>query len=122
MSEHFITDLQHKQQIQQFNDKIYELTQSSEHAWTNAMELYERYVQREISKESLRVALDAAHAAKAVLAKASEQKAAYDKKYNIFRKLLSASDKYIPLSEIMDCIEKIIVDEGREIVVKWNVS
>ena len=122
VSEHFITDLQHKQQIKQFNDKIYELTQSSENAWTNAVELYERYVQGEISKGTLRVALDAAHAAKAVLAEASEQKAAYDKTYNIFHKLLSAGNKHTPLSEIMDCIEKIIVDDGREIVVKWNVS
>ncbi len=121
VSKHYITDLQYKQQIQQFNDKIYELAHSSEKAWTNAMEHYEQYVRGEISKESFRVALDVAHEAKAVLAETSEQKAAYDKEYSIFRKLLSASDKHIPLSEIMDCIEKIVVDAGREIVVKWNI-
>lgn len=37
VSEHYITDLQHKQQIRQFNDKIFELAKSSETAWTNAM-------------------------------------------------------------------------------------
>ena len=52
----------------------------------------------------------------------SEQKAAYDKKYNIFRKLLSASNKSIPLSEIVDCIEKIVVDTGGKIMVKWNIQ
>lgn len=122
VSEHYITDSQYKQQIQQFNDKIYELAQSSEKAWTNAMEHYEQYVRGELNKEAFRTALDAAHEAKAVLAETSEQKAAYDKEYSIFRKLLSASDKHISLSEIMDCIEKIIVDAGREIVVKWNVN
>lgn len=122
VSEHYITDSQHKQQIQQFNDKIYELAQSSEKAWVKAMELYEQYVRGGFNKEVLRVALDAAHAAKAVLAETSEQKVAYDKEYSIFRKLLSASDKSIPLSEIVDCIDKIVVDTGGKIMVKWNIS
>ena len=121
VSEHYITDSQHKQQIQQFSDEFFELAQSSEKAWTNAMEVYEQYVQGEVSKEILRVALDAAHDTKAQLAKLSEQKAAYEKRYNIFRKLLSASDKCIPLSEIIDCIDKIIVNADKKIVVKWSI-
>lgn len=122
VSEHYITDSQHKQQIQQFNDKILDLAQRSEKAWSNAMEHYEQYVRGELSKETLRVALDAAHNAKSVLTEVSEQKVAYDKKYNIFRKLLSACDKSIPLSEIVDCIDKIVVDTGRNIMIKWNNS
>ena len=121
-SEHYITDLQHKQEIQQFNDKIFELAQSSEKAWTNAMEHYEQYVRGEISKEALRAALDAAHVAKAVLTDVTERKAAYEKEYSIFRKLLSASEKRISLSEIMDCVEKIVVDVDKKIMVKWNIS
>lgn len=121
VSEHYITDLQYKQQSQEFNKEITELTQSSEKAWTSAMEHYEQYIRAELNKESLRVALDAAHDAKLLLAKLSGQKAAYDKKYGIFRKLLSASNKLIPLSEIIDYIDKIIVDAGREIVVKWSI-
>ncbi len=66
------------------------------------MEHYEQYVRGEISKETLRMTLDAAHDSKEVLAETSEQKAGYDKEYSIFRKLLSASDKSIPLSEIVD--------------------
>ena len=84
------------------------------------MELYEQYVRGEISKETLRVALDAAHDSKAALAEASEQKVVYDKEYSIFLKLLSASDKYISLSEITDCIDKIVVDKGSIIVVKFK--
>ena len=122
VSEHYITDSQHRQQIQQFNDKIYELAQSREKAWTNVMERYEQYVRGENSKETLRVALDAAYKARAVLAELSERKMEYDKEYSIFRKLLSASDKHIPLGEIMDCIEKIAVDGGGKIVIEWSTS
>ena len=121
VNEHYITNLQYKQQIQKFSNKIFEFTQSSEKAWENAMEYYEQYVRGETGKEELRAALDAAHEAKAVLAEVTEQKAAYDKEYNIFRKLLSASDKSIPLSEIVDCIDKIIVDTGKKIVIKWHM-
>ena len=86
------------------------------------MEHYEQYVRGEISKEALRAALDAAHVAKAVLTDVTERKAAYEKEYSIFRKLLSASEKRISLSEIMDCVEKIIVDVDKKIMVKWNIS
>ena len=74
VSEHYITAAQHKQQVQQFNDKILELTQNNEQVWTNAMEHYEQYVRGEISKEALRMALDIAHDAKSMLAVAPEQK------------------------------------------------
>lgn len=40
-----------------------------------------------------------------------------DKK--LFSKLLSASSKDVPLSEIMSCIDKVIVDNGKKIVVEW---
>ena len=120
VNEHYLTDLQYKQQIQKFNNQISELTQSSEKAWTNAMKYYEQYVQGETGKEDLRAALDTAHDAKSVLAEVTKQRVAYDKEYSVFRKLLSASDKRIPISEIVDCIDKVIVDRGRNIVVKWK--
>ena len=120
VSKHYITDLQNKQQIQEFNHQISELTKISERTWANAMKYYEQYVRGETDKEDLRAALDTAHDAKSALADVTEQKAAYDKEYSVFRKLLSASDKRIPISEIMDCIEKIIVDAGRRIVVQWR--
>ena len=85
------------------------------------MKYYEQYVRGGTSKEDLRAALDAAHAAKATLTEVTEERAAYDKEYYIFRKLLSASDKRIPLSEIVDCIDKVVVDRGRNIVVKWAI-
>jgi len=118
ISEHYITDAQHKQQIQEFTAQIADLMQGNTTAWTDAMEHYERFVQREISREEFRAVQDIADEAKALLTDATERRAAYEKQYAVFRKLLSARDKRIPLSEIMDCIDKVIVDSGRNIVVK----
>ncbi len=69
------------------------------------MEHYEKYVQGEISKEEFRTVQDIANQAKEALIQATEGKATYEKQYLMFRKLLFASNKDIPLSEIMDCIE-----------------
>ena len=46
------------------------------------------------------------------IADLTQRKASYEKKYAMFRKLLSASDRGIPLSEIVDCIDKVVVDGG----------
>ena len=85
------------------------------------MEHYEKYVQGEISKEKFRIVQDVANRAKETLIQATEGKAAYETQYAKFRKLLSVSSKDIPLSEIVDCIDQITVDEGTRIVVKWIV-
>ena len=89
-------------------------------AWINAMEHYEQYVQGEISKEEFRAVQDIANQAKEVLIQATEDKIAYEKQYARFRKLLFASSRDIPLSEIVDYIDKIVVDKGNQIVVKWR--
>ena len=104
--------------IQEYAEQIADLTQRKMTAWINAMEHYEQYVQGEISKEEFRAVQDVANHAKEVLIQAAESKNAYEKQYARFRKLLSASSKDIPLSEIMDCIDKVIVDGGGKIVVK----
>lgn len=86
------------------------------------MEHYEQYVQGEISKEEFRMVQDIANQAKEALIQATERKATYEKQYAKFRKLLSASSKDIPLSEVVDCIDKVVVDGGGKIVVKWIVN
>ena len=48
-------------------------------------------------------------------------KAAYEKQYQVFRKLLKASYKEINFSEIMDCIDKIIIYPNKGINVKWSI-
>ena len=86
------------------------------------MEHYEQYVQGEISKEEFRMVQDIANQAKEALIQATERKATYEKQYAKFRKLLSASSKDIPLSEVVDCIDKVVVDGDGKIVVKWIVN
>lgn len=49
------------------------------------------------------------------------KKANAEEQYQIFRKLLSVSYKEIPLNEIQDYIDKIIVDAGKHIVIKWKI-
>jgi len=121
VSEHYITDTQYKQQIQKFTAQISDLTQRKTTAWIEAMEHYERFVQGEISREEFRAVQDIADQAKELLTDATERRAAYEKQYAAFRKLLSASCKDTPLSEIMDCIQDIIVSTGKNISVRWTV-
>lgn len=102
--------------------QIFDLTQRKTMAWINTMEHYEQYVQGEISKEKFYAVQDIANQARESLIQATECKTAYEKQYAVFRKLLSASSRDIPLSEIVDCIDKIVVDIERQIVVKWIQS
>ena len=122
VNEHYITNSAYKQKVQEFKIQIADLTQRKTVAWINAMEHYEQYVQGEISKEEFRTVQDIANQAKESLIQATESKDVYEKQYAVFRKLLSASSKDIPLSEIVDCIDKVIVDSGKKIVVEWAES
>ena len=121
VNEHYITNSAYKQKIQELTSQISDLTQRKTTAWINAMERYEQYVQGEISKEEFRTVQDIANQAKEALIQATERKAAYEKQYAKFRKLLSASSKDIPLSEVADCINKIVVNAERRIMIKWAI-
>ena len=97
---HFITKDQYKQEIQRMDSIIEAASLKYEEATDFSMKQYERYVMGEGSKEAIA--------------------AAYEKQYQVFCKLLKASRKGVPLSEIIDCIERIVVDVDRKIMVKWT--
>lgn len=120
VNEHYITNSAYKQKIQEYTGQIFDFTQRKTTAWINAMEYYEQYVQGKISKEEFRTVQDIANQAKETLIQVTENKAAYEKQYAKFRKLLSASSRDIPLSEILDCIDKVVIDRDGKIVVKWH--
>ena len=122
VNEHYITNSAYKQKVQGYTGQIADLTQRKSTTWINAMEHYEKYVQGEISKEEFRAVQDIANQTKEALIQATEGKAAYETQYAKFRKLLSASNKDIPLSEIVDYIDKVVVDSGGKIVVKWKYN
>ena len=122
VNEHYITNSAYKQKIQEYTGQIADLAQCKTTAWINAMEHYEKYVQGEISKEEFRTVQDVANQAKEALIQATEGKAAYEEQYAMFRKLLSASSKNIPISEIVGYIDKIVIDTGKKIVLKWQAD
>lgn len=93
VNEHYITNSAYNQRFQDLTSQITDLTQHKTTAWINAMEYYEKYVQGQISKEEFRAVQDIANRAKEVLIQATEGKAAYEKQYAKFRKLLSASNR-----------------------------
>ncbi len=49
-------------------------------------------------------------------------KTAYEKQYQVFRKLLKVCYKEITLSEIMDYIDKIIIYPNKNITVQWVID
>ncbi len=65
---------------------------------------------------------DIADEVKELLTGAIERKVAYEMQYTVFCKLLSASCKDILISEIMDYIDKVLVDSSREIMVEWDIT
>lgn len=121
VNEHFISDLQYKQEIRRVDDDIAQFDQQYQEAFRNAVHHYERFVCGEISKEEFRAAQDAANEKKAIRDGIIASKTAYEKQYQVFRKLLKVSCKEIALSEIMDCIDEIIIYPNKNITVKWAI-
>ena len=121
VNEHFISDSQYKQVIKEIDNDIAQSDQQYQEAFRNAIRHYERFVDGEISKEEFRAAQDAANEKKAIRDDIIASKTAYEKQYQVFRKLLKASHKEIALSEIMDCIDEIIICPNKNITVKWAI-
>lgn len=117
---HFITKDQYKQEIQRLDSIIEAASLKYEEATDFSMKQYEKYVMGEGSKEAIAAARPAKEQAEAELNRAIADKETYEKQYRVFCKLLKASRKEVPLSEITDCIEWIVVDVDRKIVVKWT--
>lgn len=115
----FITKDQYKQEIQHLDSLIEAVSLNYEETTDFSMKLYEQYVMGEGSKEAIVDARPAKEQAEAELNRAIADKVAYEKQYRVFCKLLKVSRKEIPLNEIVDCIEQIMVDIDRRTVVKW---
>lgn len=119
VNQHFIPSNQYKQKIQYLDSIIEASSLKYEEAIEFTMKQYEKYVMGEGPKEAIVAARPAKEQAEAELNRVITEKAVYEKQYQVFCKLLKASRKEVPLSEIVDCIEQIVVDIDRKIVVKW---
>lgn len=121
LKEHFISTVQYRREIQQFDDHITQAAKQYQEAFENGMHCYERFVNGEIGKVELRASLDMAHERKTRLDKITTSKATYQEQYQQFRKLLGISSKELPLGDIADYIERVIVDSGKRIMIKWSI-
>ncbi len=121
VKEHFISDLQYRQEIKRFVNDIDQSDQQYQEAFRNAVHHYERFVYGEIGKEEFRAAQDSANEKKTIRDGIITSKEAYEKQYQVFRKLLKARYKEIALNEIMDCIDEIIIFPNKNITVKWAI-
>lgn len=117
---HFITKDQYKQEIQHLDSTIEATSIKYGEATDFSMKLYEKYVMGEGSKEAIAAARPAKEQAEVELNRAIANKVAYEEQYRVFCKLLKASRKEVPLNEIVDCIEQIVVDVDGRIMVKWT--
>lgn len=91
-------------------------------AFRNAVHHYEKLIYGEIGKEEFQTAQNATNEKKASWDGIIASKAAYEEQYQMFRKLLRACYKEIALGEIMDCIDEILTDTGKQIMVRWCIK
>ncbi len=122
VNKHFISDLQHNQELIRLNNEIDQYDQQYQEAFKNAVHHYEKFVSGEVSKEEFRAIQDAANEVKAIRDGIIANKVAYEKQYQVLHKLSRAGYKETALSEIMDCIDKITVYPGKSITVKWAIE
>ena len=78
VNEHFIPDLQYKQEIMGLDNDITQFDQQYQEAFRSSVRHYERFVEGEISKEEFRAAQDAVNEKK------------YDYKQNGLQKTVSS--------------------------------
>ena len=122
VKEHFISDSQYKQELIRLNNEIDHSDSQYQEIFRNAVHHYEMFVDGKINKDEFRAVQDAANEKKAIRDNIIASKMAYEKQYQVFRKLLKASYKEIALDEIMDCIDKITICPNKNITVKWAIE
>ena len=119
IKQHFISSDQYKKEIQRLDSVIEAASVRYEEAIDFGMKQYEKYVMGEGPKEAIAAARPAREQAQAELKAAIAEKTAYEAQYRVLCKLMKVSRKEVPLSEVVDCVEQIVVDANRRIVVKW---
>ena len=122
VKDHFILDSQYKRELMRFNNEIDQSDQQYQESFRNAVSHYEKFVYGEISKEDFRSIQDVANERKEIRDGIIASKVAYEKQYRVFCKLLRANCEEIALSEIMECIDEIIIYPGKTITVKWGLE
>ncbi len=82
--------------------------------------LYEQFIFKEIDKDTYFVERAKVYAAKEQLENTRHELEIHEQRYQQLIRMRQALNKELPLDEIMDLIESIVVNEGRRIEVKWR--
>lgn len=84
------------------------------------MKLYERLICKELDEDNYLAEKAKVYAAKERLEKAEAELDASRRRHEEFEAMHKVLRKELPLTEILDCIDSIVVSEGRKIEVKWR--
>ena len=84
------------------------------------MKLYERLICKELDKDTYLAEKAKVYAAKERLEKAEAELDASRRRHEEFEAMHKVLRKELPLAEILDCIDSIVVSEGRKIEVRWR--
>lgn len=85
-----------------------------------AMKLYEQLVCKDLDKDTYLSEKAKVYAAKERLEKAEAELDANKRRHEELEAMHKVLRKKLPLTEILDCIDSIVVNEGRKIEVKWR--
>ena len=84
------------------------------------MKLYEQLIRKELEKDTYLAEKAKVYAAKERLEKAEAELGASKRRHEELEAMHRVLRKELPLAEILDCIDSIVVNEGRKIEVKWR--
>lgn len=120
IQEHFISSLEYDEEMAQLKARLNAQVEFRHAIAENPAMYYEQYVLGEISLDEFKVKQQklrqAAEDQKTIELEIEECEQAYSR----FFLLCKVRDKKLPLSMIMGEIEKIVVDAGKKIVIKWS--
>lgn len=120
IQEHFISSLKYDEGMAQLKAKLDAQVEFRRAIAENPAMYYEQYVLGEITLDEFKVKQQklrqAAQDQKAIELEIEECEQAY----NRFSRLCKVRDKELPLSMIVNEIEKIVVDSGRKIMLYWK--
>ena len=84
------------------------------------MKLYERLICKELDKDNYLAEKAKVYAAKERLEKAEAELDDNKRRHEELEAMHKVLRKELPLTEILDCIDSIVVSEGRKIEVEWR--
>ena len=120
IQEHFISSLEYDAEMTQLKARLDAQVEFRHAIAENPAMYYEQYVLGKITLDEFKVKQQKLRQAtedqKAIELEIEECERAYSR----FSLLCKVRDKELPLSMIMGEIEKIVVDAGKKIVIKWS--